>query len=202
MNPFLKQVADHYYALGDISSRCFVFPNRRSMVFFSKYLCDAVKGNIPVIAPQMLTINDLFYKVAGLVSSDRVRLLLELFECYKALNPKHETLDEFVFWGDVILGDFNDVDKYLVDASQLFTNIADYKSIQDTYEHLTPTQRKAVESLVSHFSDTSGRLTVDINSDDPNVRVSFLQIWNILNPLYQSFRESLRAKNMAYEGMV
>ena len=156
----------------------------------------------PIIAPQMLTINDLFYKVAGLVSSDRVRLLLELFDCYKTLNPKHETLDEFVYWGDVIIGDFNDVDKYLVDASQLFTNIADYKSIQDTYEHLTPTQRKAIESFISHFNDTSGRLTVDINSDDPDVKARFLQIWNILSSLYQSFRKSLKDKNMAYEGMV
>ena len=82
MNSFLKQVADHYYSMGDISRRCFVFPNRRSMVFFCKYLCDAVKGNTPIIAPQMLTINDLFYKVAGLFASDRVRLLLELYECY------------------------------------------------------------------------------------------------------------------------
>ena len=202
MKPFLKQVADHYYKLGELSKKCFVFPNRRSMVFFSKYLCDAVKGNAPIVAPQMLTINDLFYEVAGLVSSDRVRLLLELYDCYKDLNPKHETLDEFVFWGDVILGDFNDVDKYLVDASQLFTNIADYKSIQDTFEHLTPTQRKAIEIFISHFNDTSGRLTVDINSDDPNVKARFLQIWNILFPLYQSFRESLKNKGMAYEGMV
>ena len=202
MKPFLKQVADHYYALGDIGERCFVFPNRRSMVFFSKYLCEAVKGNVPVIAPQMLTINDLFYKVAGLQSSDRVRLLMELYECYKALNNKAETLDEFVFWGDVILADFNDVDKYLVDASQLFTNIEDYKSIQDTFEYLTPDQKKAIEAFISHFNDKSGRLTVDLDSDNPNVKCRFLQIWNILFPLYLSFRESLRSQGLAYEGMV
>ena len=202
MKPFLKQVAGHYYALGEISKRCFVFPNRRSMVFFSKYLCEAVKGNLPVIAPQMLTINDLFYKVSGLRSSDRVRLLMELYECYKVLNDKAETLDEFVFWGDVILADFNDVDKYLVDASQLFTNIADYKSIQDTFEYLTSDQKKAIEAFISHFNDKSGRLTVDLDSENPNVKGRFLQIWNILFPLYVSFRDSLRSKGLAYEGMV
>ncbi len=202
MNSFLKQVADHYYSMGDISRRCFVFPNRRSMVFFSKCLCDAVKGNTPIIAPQMLTINDLFYKVAGLFASDRVRLLLELYECYKALNPKAESLDEFVFWGDVILADFNDVDKYLVDPSQLFTNISDYKSLQDTFEYLTPTQKAAIEGFISHFNDKSGRLTVNLDTDNPDVKGRFLQIWNILYPLYQSFREALRAKGMAYEGMV
>ena len=202
MNSFLKKVAEHYYLLGDISRRCFVFPNRRSMVFFSKYLCDAVRGNAPVVAPQMLTINDLFYKVAGLFASDRVRLLLELYECYRKLNPKAEPLDDFVFWGDVILADFNDVDKYLVDPSQLFTNISDYKSLQDTFEYLTPAQKEAIEGFISHFNDKSGRLTVNIDTDNPDVKGRFLQIWNILHPLYQSFRETLRAKGMAYEGMV
>lgn len=202
MTPFLKQVADHYYNIGDISSRCFVFPNRRSMVFFSKYLCEAVKGNSPVVAPAMLTINDLFYKAAGLVSSDRVRLLLELYDCYRELNPMAESLDEFIFWGDVILGDFDDVDKYLVDAKQLFTNVADYKSLQDTFEYLTETQRKAIEGFLSHFNELSGKLTVDIGSDRNEIKRRFLQIWNILLPLYDRFRESLSAKGMAYEGMV
>ena len=202
MKPFLKQVAEYYYSLGDISRRCFVFPNRRSMVFFSKCLCDAVRGNAPIIAPQMLTINDLFYKVAGLFSSDRVRLLLELYECYRKLNPKAESLDEFVFWGDVILADFNDVDKYLVDPSQLFTNVSDYKSLQDTFEYLTPTQKKAIEGFVSHFNDKSGKLTVVLDTDNPDVKGRFLQIWNLLHPLYCEFKASLRAKGMAYEGMV
>ena len=54
------------------------------------------------------------------MQADRVAQLLELYECYKGLNPKAESLDEFIFWGDVILGDFNDVDKYYVDPGQLF----------------------------------------------------------------------------------
>ena len=136
MIPFLKQVADHFYQMGDISGRCFVFPNRRSMVFFRKYLCDAVAAapdSKPMVAPQMITINDLFFSVAGVQAADRVRLLLELYECYRNINPKAEPLDEFVFWGDVILGDFDDVDKYLVDPGQLFANVSDYRQLQDTF---------------------------------------------------------------------
>ena len=106
MNPFLKQVADHYMKTGDISGRCFIFPNRRSQVFFKKYLGEAVKASgVPVVAPQMMTINDFFYGIAGTRPTDRVSLLLELHECYKSLYPKAESLDEFIFWGDVILGD-------------------------------------------------------------------------------------------------
>lgn len=206
MKPFLKQVADHYYDRGDISSRCFVFPNRRSMVFFRKWLSMRVAesgvDSKPIKAPQMLTVNDLFYRIGNLHVTDKVTLLVELYDCYKELNPKAESLDEFIFWGDVILGDFNDVDKYLASPKQLFANVADYKAIQDSFSYLTDVQRQAIESFISHFNDRNGRLTVDIDSDNPNVKERFLQIWNILYPLYVRYNEVLRSKGMAYEGMV
>ena len=201
MTPFLKQVADHYYNAGKIEEKCFVFPNRRSMVWFRKHLCSAVK-DVPLLAPQMLTINDFFSRVSGVPASDRVRLLLELYDSYKALNPKAESLDEFIFWGDVILADFNDVDKYLVDPKQLFANVADFKALQDTFEYLTDTQREAIKGFLSHFNDQSGKLTVDLGTDDPDVKGRFLQIWNILYSLYVNYNKSLADKGMAYEGMV
>ena len=205
MIPFLKQVADHYYHAGEIEKRCFIFPNRRSMVFFRKHLSGAVREDVmarPIMAPEMLTINDFFHRVGRVRSIDRVRLLIELHECYKECNPKAETLDEFIFWGDVILADFNDVDKYLVDPKQLFANVSDLKKIQDTYTYLTETQRKAIEAFVSHFSDLTGRLTVNLDSDDPDVKERFLMIWNILYDLYELFNKRLDEKGIAYEGMV
>ena len=206
MIPFLKQVADHYYNIGEADKCCFIFPNRRSLVFFTRHLCQAVKDSDvlsrPIVAPEMLTINDFFHKVGGMHSVERVRLLIELYDCYKECNPKAETLDEFIFWGDVILSDFNDVDKYLVDPKQLFANISDLKKIQDTYTYLTDTQRKAIEAFVSHFSDLSGRLTVDLDSEDPDVKGKFLMIWNILHDLYELFNKRLMDRGMAYEGMV
>ena len=205
MKPFLKQVADHYYNKGKVSDRCFVFPNRRSMVFFRKHLSDAVAADgsaVPFIAPQMLTINDFFAQASGLRTADRITLLLELYDCYAALNPKAEPLDEFIFWGDVILGDFDDIDKYLVDPKQIFTNVADFKQIQDTFSYLTQTQKEAMETFIGHFRDASGKLTVNVDSDDPAVKERFLQIWNIMFPLYEMFNRSLSDKGMAYEGMV
>ena len=193
MKPFLKQVADHYYNKGDVSERCFIFPNRRSMVFFRKYLSEAAASDVtssPFLAPQMLTINDFFSKASGLKAADRITLLLELYDCYAALNPRCETLDEFIFWGDVILGDFDDVDKYLAVPGQIFANISDYKKIQDTFSYLSETQRKALEVFAGHFADSSA------------VKESFLQIWNILHPLYEDFNARLREKGLAYEGMI
>ena len=175
-------------------------------MFFTRHLCQAVKDSDvlsrPIVAPEMLTINDFFHKVGGMHSVERVRLLIELYDCYRECNPKAESLDEFIFWGDVILSDFNDVDKYLVDPKQLFANISDLKKIQDTYTYLTDTQRKAIEAFVSHFSDLSGRLTVNLDSDEPDVKGKFLMIWNILHDLYVLFNKRLMDRGMAYEGMV
>ena len=205
MVPFLKQVARYYYDSGKIGSRCFIFPNRRSMVFFRKHLAEALAadtGAFPLVMPRMLTINDFFYEVSGAAPADKVRLLLYLYRCYAELNTKAEPLDEFIFWGDVILGDFNDVDKYLADPKQLFANVADLKHLQDDYSYLTEAQRKAIEGFVSHFSDLSGKLTVDLDSDNPAVKERFLQIWNLLYPLYCKYNALLKHEGLAYEGMV
>ena len=193
MKPFLKQVADHYHDTGRLAGRSFVFPNRRSMVFFKKYLSEAVarSASAPLMVPRMMTINDFFHETLGIYPTDKVRLILALYESYSEVNPCHEPLDEFIFWGDVILGDFDDVDKYLVNPRQIFTNIKDYKEIQDSLSYLTDTQRKAVESLVNHFKNNVG-----------DVKGRFLQIWNILYDLYIAYRKNLESKGMAYEGMV
>ena len=204
MVPFLRQVAAHYLAT-DIQDTCFIFPNRRSAVFFRKYVGDLLRegGALrPMHAPMSLTINDFFYRVYGDEVTDRIRLLLELHESYKAVYPKAEGLDEFIFWGEVILGDFDDVDKFLVDAEDLFTDVADFKGIQDDYSHLSDVQRKAVEHFIGHFRDRNGRLTVRLDTDDSTVKARFLQVWNILFPLYTDFRKRLRGQGMAYEGMV
>lgn len=203
MAEFLRQVADHYILSGDVGKRCFIFPNRRSLTFFRKYLAEAVArtGSGPMVAPRMLTMNDFFYHVSDATVTDRVMLLLELYGVYKSLNPKAESLDDFIFWGDVLLSDFDDVDKYLVDPKQLFANVHDFKSIQDTYTYLTDRQREAIDHFLEHFKN-SGRITANIQTDSPGVKEKFLQIWDILYRLYSDFNVRLKFKGMAYEGMV
>ena len=156
MTPFLYQVARHYLPAG-ISEKCMVFPNRRSIVFFRKHLATLVaeRGAGPLLMPRMLTVADFFSTLYGNPVSDKVSLLIELYDVYKDLYPNAESLDDFIFWGDVILSDFSDTDKYLVDPRQLFTNVADLKSIEDTYSYLSPAQRSAILRFLSHFKEIS-----------------------------------------------
>ena len=104
MTPFLKQVAGHYFDGGGISRLCFVLPNRRSCVFLKKYLGEcAAARRMPAISPAVVTIDEFILACAGARPCDQVTLLLELYGCYKALNPQCEALDDFIFWGGVLL---------------------------------------------------------------------------------------------------
>lgn len=201
MTPFLKQTANHYFQTGNLEHACFIFPNRRARSFFSKYLGEEVaRQRIVITAPVMTTMNDFFYHIQDASPTDKVNLLLELYNQYKALNPKAESLDDFMFWGDVILSDFDDVDKYLVNPEHLFANVAEFKGMQDSFSYLTDNQREAIDRFLAHFRG-DGKLTVNID-EEGDYKARFLKIWDILLPLYRNFGASLSAKGCSYEGQV
>lgn len=201
MAQFLKQVASHYLAGGGIEGTVFVFPNRRARAFFNKYLDDCVSesGGAPCIRPVSLTVEKFFSDVTGLSAADRITLLLTLHTCYSAVHRRPRSLDDFIGWGDVLLSDFDEVDKYLVDASRLFVNVADFQRLQDDLSWAEESQRQAVGRLVSHFSEGEWKLK---NPGGEGVKDRFLETWEILLPLYRSFRETLLARGFVYEGMI
>ena len=194
MTPFLEQVARHYFAADGVDERlCFILPNRRASAFFRKYLgqCAARAGR-PMRAPAVFTMNDFFCEVSGMRQTDQVHLLLTLYDCYKPLcaaaGSVAEPLDDFIFWGGVLLSDFGDADKYLADPERLFTNIAEFRAMQDDFDYLDEGQVAAIRQFLSHF-ETGGRY-----------KEEFRRIWNLLLPLYRDFNARLGEKGMAYEG--
>ena len=195
MTPFLDQVARHYYAEGGVEDLCFIVPNRRAALFFEKYLAGcAAQARRPLCAPEVYTMDDFFYTLADARKTDQVHLLLELYACYKPLyeaqGAQAEELDDFIFWGGVLLSDFGDVDKYLVDPQQLFQNIADYRGMQDDFDYLEESQVAAIRQFLSHFK-TGGKY-----------KEAFRRIWDILLPLYRNFNERLREQGMSCPGQV
>ncbi len=206
MTEFLRKVAEHYLAETDISRLCFVFPNRRSTVFFRKYLCEALarRGGPAILAPAMTTMGDLFQKASGMRKAERIHLIVKLYGCYCKLNPAAEPLDDFIFWGDVLLADFDDVDKYLADPSRLFTNVSDFNSLQDDLSWLSASQREALSRFIRHFrrSGEEGDAVYEGKaSGQLDVKERFSRIWNILLPLYTDLNAALRSEGVCYEGM-
>ncbi len=192
MTPFLQRIAHAFYErYGDRMSRlAFVFPNRRSGIFFQKYLAEIVGK--PIFSPQVTTINDLMAKLSPYSLIDRISLLTRVYKLYIQLRKNNESFDDFLFWGEMLLGDFDDVDKYMVDARQLFTNIHDLKEIDD-FEFLTEEQIEVIKRFWSHLF---------FPSTDSDNKQQFIQLWQILFDLYTSLREELAAEGHAYEGMI
>lgn len=189
MTEFLRLVAEHYYAGAPAAGRlCFVFPSKRSIGFFKKYLGQTIaRRGVITLAPECCTMNEFFCRITGSHTADRIKQLLLLYECYSRLNPKAEPLDDFLYWGGVMLSDFGDVDKYLADPEKLLRNVEEFKQMQDL-SFLGEDQEAAVREFLGQF-----------DKDGP-VKNDFLQIWNLLLPLYRSFNERLSAEGLAYEG--
>lgn len=192
MIPFLYNVAEIFYKHhGQAISRfTFVFPNRRAGLFFQKYLSE-IAGK-PLFSPEILTITDLFGRLTNLNVADRIEQLFILYDIYKKISGTQETFDDFLFWGEMLLNDFDDVDKYLVDAHQLFTNIQDLKEIDAGFEYLTEDQIVAIRRFWANF----------IPIGESVRKQEFLEMWQVLYELYSGLRNELRSKGLAYEGML
>ena len=191
MAEFLRQLARKYSADMDSLGRlCFIFPNKRAVAFFGKYLSEEVsaRGHAS-LAPACFTMNDFFCRITGGHKADRILQLLLLYRCYSGLVKNPEPLDDFLYWGGVMLSDFDDVDKYLADPEKLWKNVEEFKDMQDL-SFLSDDQKAAILEFIGHF-DGKGEVKND-----------FLRIWNILLPLYRSFGESLAAEGLCYEGMM
>ena len=192
MKPFLYQVASHFYSEygAEVSRLAFVFPNRRTGLFFQKYLSEVSEK--PLFSPTILTINDLFVQLSGKQTADRISMLFKLYDIYLSHSGSSETFDEFLYWGEMLLNDFDDIDKYMADARMLFTNVTDLREIENDFSFLSPEQIAAIRTFWSSFYP---------KGDTPN-QEQFLAIWQILYALYTDLREALAAEGKGYEGMI
>ena len=123
MNSFLAELAEQLYSKygGDISTLTILFPSRRARLFFTRALADVAGKTI--WAPRFATVDELMSAISTLYSADSLRLVSELYLVYSKYH--NEEFDSFYHWGEMLIADFDMVDKYMVDAQMLFANIAD-----------------------------------------------------------------------------
>lgn len=201
---FLHFVARSYANDSDIDEYCFVFPNRRAGKYFAKELSECVgEMSHAVLSPEITTISNFVADITESVEANRIELLIMLYEAYKQAMPDNSvTFDRFVHWGDVILNDFGDVDRYMVDARDLFVNISDYKEIKTN--GMTPELKEIVgryfnlrenqmggEDFWQHIKREDGEIAI---------RKNFNNIWSQLNKIYTNFLLLLEKNGLTYGG--
>lgn len=193
MQKFLKSVAaDLWQRYGrGVGELKMLLPNERTRVFLVDELSRLATQ--PIWAPEYLSIDSLMTSIAGLERVDRIGAITELFGIYKEYHPQ-EQFDSFYRWGEVLLSDFDAVDKYLIDAEMLFGNVADLKEIEaDPASYMTPEQME----MVSRFWRE-----MNFGAKASPHKERFLSVWRTLLPVYRRFCERLAAEGVGYTGMI
>ena len=192
MQPFLQLVAhDLYTKIGnDLPRTVLVFPNKRANLFFNEYLAE--ESDQPIWSPAAMSISDLLQKLSVQKAGDPIRLVCELYKVFKEEIESRETLDDFYFWGELLISDFDDVDKNMVDADKLFSNLQDLKNLMDDYEFLDEEQEEAIRQFFQNFS-------IERRTE---LKEKFISLWDKLGIIYHRYRENLAELGIAYEGML
>ncbi len=193
MNGFLSSIAEYLFNnyKSDFKNISLVFPNRRSGVFFTEELKKIAAGNT-IWIPDITTINDFMSKYSDYNQAEHIQLLSELYLIYKKTANSSESFDNFLPWGEILLSDFNDIDKYLVNAESVFINVKNFKSIENTFDFLTDEQKLTLKRFFDTFDDEKST----------KLKENFKKIWEIMLPLYEEFKHRLHKKQLAYEGMI
>jgi len=192
MNNFLRAIAEKLYHSGSekLGEYCLVFPNRRAGMFFNKHLAEI--ADKPIWSPVIYTISDLMRKISGIDPADEMSLVFNLYNDYIRIKKSDESFDSFYYWGEVLLEDFDDIDKNLVNASGLFQNLAEIKEIENQFDYLTEEQINAIRSFWQSFNP--GKYSEH--------QKEFISTWPVLIQIYNEFRAGLLARNTGYEGML
>ena len=197
MQSYLQQLAK-VFALNvgtDLPKYTFVFPNHRAGLFFRKYLAQSLSKSI--FAPQILTINECFASLSDLTVTDPLTLLLRLYKIYIQQRTQAESLEQFLYWGKMMLADFSEIDNHLVqDVKSLYSLIEDMHDIDEHFASLSPQQIEAIQRFWGEFHHSVQQ------NNNSEIHHKFLRTWQLLYPLYKGLQDDLLQDGLTYEGLL
>lgn len=190
MTPFLAELAEKLFKeRKQLDSVTLVFPNRRAALYFRKYLSQLIDK--PAFAPTLITIEEFIGSFSTLIVPDKLELIYRLHGTYTKVVNRHEDFDQFYFWGDMLVRDFDEVDKYMVNAQLLFADLSHQKELDSKFDYLTKEQLTFLKDFWSGFDEKPGEY-----------KKKFLDLWQQLPEVHAQYTEQLKVKGLAYEGMV
>jgi CRISPR/Cas system-associated exonuclease Cas4 (RecB family) len=190
MKTFLEYVAEDILKKygTNLSRVVVVFPNKRASLFLNDALASLTDK--PLWSPRYVTISDLFRQQAAPVHvGDPIKLVCELYKVYSEVTGFDETIDHFYGWGQLLVSDFDDVDKNLAPADKVFANVRDIHELDDV-SYLSEEQRQMLRKFFSNFSE-------DHNSQ---LKERFLRLWSRIGDIYHRYNQRLQELQLAYEG--
>ena len=188
---FLEYVAEDIIGKygTDLSRIAVVFPNKRAALFLNEHLA-RIAGQ-PVWSPAYITISDLFRQHTDLKPADPIKLICDIHKSFTKCTGIDETLDHFYGWGQLLLADFDDIDKNMADADSIFCNLKDIHELDDI-SYLDDEQKEMLKRFFANFSD-------DIESE---LKKRFLSLWSHFGDIYHDYNRRLIEQGIGYEGAI
>ena len=188
---FLEYVAEDIIGKygTDLSRIAVVFPNKRAALFLNEHLA-RIAGQ-PVWSPAYITISDLFRQHTDLKPADPIKLICDIHKSFTKCTGIDETLDHFYGWGQLLLADFDDIDKNMADADSIFCNLKDIHELDDI-SYLDDEQKEMLKRFFANFSD-------DIESE---LKKRFLSLWSHFDDIYHDYNRRLTEQGIGYEGAI
>ena len=188
---FLEYVAEDIIGKygTDLSRIAVVFPNKRAALFLNEHLA-RIAGQ-PVWSPAYITISDLFRQHTDLKPADPIKLICDIHKSFTKCTGIDETLDHFYGWGQLLLADFDDIDKNMADADSIFCNLKDIHELDDI-SYLDDEQKEMLKRFFANFSD-------DIESE---LKKRFLSLWSHFGDIYHDYNRRLTEQGIGYEGAI
>lgn len=208
MQKFLEQVADYYMEperRSHMEDYIFVFPNRRSGRFLKRYIQQ--RASDTMFMPRFVTIGSLVARMSGVPEASQRKCLFELYAAYREVLASHggttppSDFDRFIFWGQMILNDFDEIDRNGVDAHALYTNLGRVREISADY--LDESQRAVARELFGENAvpDSAGRFWNHMTlSGEDDIKSRFLSLWAILPEIYEAFVSRLQKQGYTTAG--
>ncbi|MFI5211938.1 MAG: PD-(D/E)XK nuclease family protein [Ignavibacteria bacterium] len=187
--PFLKQLVNELTAKHgeDISALQVVFPSRRAGLYFKKHLSDMIET--PVWSPVTCGISEFIKEHSEQLIADELTLIFELYEVYREY-AEELTFDKFYPWGEIILRDFDEIDKNLAEAEHLFRILREHKKVEEDFEYSI----SDIDEFYRFWNSFSEK-------DITGLQDEFIKTWEILGKVYHKFRSRLVSRDICYEGM-
>jgi hypothetical protein len=190
MKPFLVDVAEEIIRENPrLDEATVVFPNRRAVLYFRHYLTEKISN--PAWAPQLFSIEDWMARLSDIKQIDKLDLIYRLYRVHNETVGTTEPFEQFYFWGDMLLQDFEEIDKYLVNPEHIFRDLRNLKELDASFDYLTDEQKEFLS-----------RFWLGFDQSHSNNKEQFINLWKKLGKLYEKFTSSLKKEKLGHGGMV
>lgn len=191
MKTFHESLVDHIEetSLQTLKDHCYVFPTKRGGVFFKRALLNRF-GEQNFILPTILSIEDLVQQMTGFNITDELTLLFSLFQVYQKRDKDLE-FDKFYAWGKIILKDYDEIDRYMADAKQIYASLQNIKEIDHVFGY-----NDELRDIIERYR------TLTEKQEKTRLLTEFLKIWQEVGNVYVEYQDILLQEEKAYGGML